>query len=96
MAVIDGVVIKDKHIVILKVLQQQVLKQLHLNHMGIKKFKLSAQESFSWIGMNADIENHIKTVLHALIFSKPSQQKKHIHHDIPGKPWKVIGVDMFI
>ena len=33
-AVIDGVVIKGKCIVILKVFQQQVLKQLHINHMA--------------------------------------------------------------
>ena len=33
-----------------------------------------------------------KIVLHALTFSK---QEKGIHHNIPGKPWEVIGVDMF-
>ena len=36
MAVIDGVVIKGRCIVIPHALQQQVLKQLHINHMGIK------------------------------------------------------------
>ena len=34
-----------------------------------------ACESVYWIGMNADIENHIKTALHTLMFSKPSQTK---------------------
>ena len=75
MQVIDGIVIKGKCIVIPKALQQQVLKQLHINHMGIKKIKLLVNESFYWISMNANIENHIKTVLHALIFSKSSQMK---------------------
>ena len=37
MAVINGVVIKGRLIVIPEVLQQQVLKQLHINHMAIKK-----------------------------------------------------------
>ena len=45
MAVIDGVVIKGKHVVILKALQWQVRKQLHINHMGIKKTKCLACES---------------------------------------------------
>ena len=45
MAVINGVVIKGRCIVIPKALQQQVLKQLHINHMGIKKTKLLACES---------------------------------------------------
>ena len=46
--------------------------------------------------MNVDIKNHIKIVLPSLTFGKHNQKKKKvIHHDIPGKPWKVIGVDMF-
>ena len=36
-AVIDGVVTKSKHIVIPEALQQQKLKQLYTNHMGIEK-----------------------------------------------------------
>ena len=35
-AVIDGVVMKGRHIIIPEVLKQQVLDQLHLNQMGIK------------------------------------------------------------
>ena len=37
MSVINAVVIKGKHVVIPEALQQKVLKQLHINHMGIKK-----------------------------------------------------------
>ena len=40
LAVIDGVVMKGQCIIIPAVLKQQVLDQLHLNHMGIKKTKL--------------------------------------------------------
>ena len=40
LAVIDGVVMKDRHIIIPAVLRQQVLDQLHTNHMGIEKTKL--------------------------------------------------------
>ena len=44
MAVIDGVVIKGRHIVIPEALQQQALKQLHINHMGIKKQTLGSNK----------------------------------------------------
>ena len=63
--------------------------------MGIIKTNLLVCESVHSIGMNADIENHIKTVLHVLLFSKPSQNEKIINHEIPGKLWEVIGLDMF-
>ena len=40
MSVIDGVITKDRCIIIPKVLQQQVLDQLHVNHTGIEKNKI--------------------------------------------------------
>ena len=45
--------------------------------------------------MNADMENHIKIVLHALIFSKLNWKKKIIHHKIPGKLWEKMEADIF-
>ena len=44
--------------------------------------------------MNNYIQNHIKIALHVLILSKHSQRKNN-HHEIPDKPWEVVGVDMF-
>ena len=75
MAVIEWVGIKGRCIVMSEALQQQVLKQLNINQMGIKKTKLLVHKSVYWTGMNADIENHIKIVLHALTFSEPNQNK---------------------
>ena len=37
LAVIDGIGMKGRHIIIPKVLKQQALDQLYVNHMGIKK-----------------------------------------------------------
>ena len=44
LVVINGVVMKGRCIIIPVVLQQQVLDQLHLNHMGIKKTKLPVHD----------------------------------------------------
>ena len=45
LVVIDGVILKDRCIIIPNSLRQQVLNQLHTNHMGIEKTKLLAHES---------------------------------------------------
>ena len=37
LAVIDGVVMKGRHVIIPQELKQQVLDQLHLNHMCMEK-----------------------------------------------------------
>ena len=72
MEVIDGVILKGRHIIIPESLQKQALEQLHVNHMAIEKIKILVHESIYCIGMNIDIENHMKIALHVLIFSKHS------------------------
>ena len=44
LAVIDGVILKGRHIIMPNSLREQVLNQLHTNHMGIEKTKLLAWE----------------------------------------------------
>ena len=56
LAIIDGVMLKGRHIIIPTSLKQQVLDQLHINHMGIEKNKLTC-ESVYWSNINADIKN---------------------------------------
>ena len=71
LAIIDGMVMKGRQILIPTSLKQQVLDQLHTNHMGIEKAKLLACESVYW----ADIEKYIKTVQHVLNFSRHSPRR---------------------
>ena len=53
LAVIDGVVMNSRCIIIPQDVKQQVLDQLHLNHMGIeKKTKLLACKSVYWVNIN--------------------------------------------
>ena len=76
LAVIYGVILKGRHIIIPDSLKQQVLAQLHTNHMGIEKTKLLACESVFWHNINSNIEAYIKIVLHVLNSSRHSQKKK--------------------
>ena len=57
LAVIDGVMLKGRCIIIPTSLKQQVLAQLHTNDMGIGKTKLLTHESVYWSDINADIKN---------------------------------------
>ena len=57
LAVIDGIILKGKCIIIPNSLKEQVLNQLHTNHLGIEKTKLLASESVYWPSINADIKN---------------------------------------
>ena len=76
MAVIDRVILKGRHIVILESLPRQALELLHINHMGIDKTKLLVHKSIYWPGMNNDTESNIKIALHVFICSKHSKRNK--------------------
>ena len=87
--------LKGRHIVIPTSLKQQVLDQLHANHMSIEKMKLLACKSVYLYNINADIEEYIKNCTTCLEFQQTQPKEKIIHHNIPLRPWEVIGVDVF-
>ena len=95
LAVIDGVILKGRHIIIPTSLRQQILEQLHINHMGIKKTKLLACQSVYQPSINADIDNFIKNCTTCLHSQQMQPKEKISYHDIPLHPWEVIGVDIF-
>ena len=57
LAVIDGIILRGKCIIMLNSLREWELNQLHTNHMGIEKTKLLAHECVYWPSINAYIEN---------------------------------------
>ena len=93
--VIDGVILKGRCIIMPNSLWQQVLNQLHTNHMGIEKTKLLAYECVYWPSINADIEKYIKQCPTCLEFQQMQPKERIIHHDIPLRPWEVIRADVF-
>ena len=95
LAVIDGVILKGRHIIIPTNLRRQILEQLHTDHMGMEKTKLLAHESVYWLPINADIDNFIRKCPTCLHFQQMQLKEKIIHHDIPLCPWEVIGMDVF-
>ena len=93
MAAIDGIILKGRHIVIPDILQKQVLEQLHINHMGMKKTKLFVHKSKYWLGINNYIEKYIKYCSTCLEFQWMQLKEWIMHSVIPGKPWEVIGAE---
>ena len=95
LAVLDGVILKGRCIIIPNSLKQQLLTQLHTNHLGIAKMKLFACESLFWHNINANIEAYIKVCATCLEFQQTQPKEKIMHHDISLRQWEVIGVDIF-
>ena len=94
MSMTDGVIPKGRCVVLPESLKL-ALEQLHINHMGIEKTKLLAHESIYWININGDIEKHIKSCCTCLDYQQTKPKEKIIHHEIPVKPWEMVGADTF-
>ena len=52
-------------------------------------------ESVYWPSINVDIEKYIKGCATCLEFQQTQPKEKIIHHDIPLRPWEVLGTDIF-
>ena len=87
--------LKGRHIFIPTSPKQQVLDQLHANHMGIEKTKLLSCKSVCWSNINADIKKYIKSCATCLGFQQMQLKEEIIHHEIPLRPWEVLGADVF-
>ena len=77
LAVSDGIVLKGMCIIIPNSLRQQVLDQLHINHMGIEKTKLLGHECVYWHSINPDIETYIKQCITCLEFQEMQPKEKN-------------------
>ena len=86
---------KGTWIIIPTDLKQQVLDQLHTSHMGIEETKLLRCESIYWVNINTDIEKHIKNCNTCLEFQQTQPKAEIMHHEIPHRPWEVLGADVF-
>ena len=95
LAVIDGVIMKGRHVIIHERLKAQALDQCHINHMGIEKSKLLVHKCIYWPNINNNIEDFIKKLYHMHYLSADQPKDKMIHHDIPVILWDVISTDMF-
>ena len=63
----DGITMKGRRVIVPVLPQRKLLKQLHINQMGIKKTKLLTHEYIYWLNVNADIEDRdTKIFLHYL------------------------------
>ena len=94
LTIIDGMVMKDKRIVIPEGLCEQALENLHRLHMGIVKTKERASTSMFWPKIYNDIENFLSSC-HPCMIHKIKQTAKPLECDIPTKLWHSLTLDNF-
>ena len=76
-------------------MQSFILDRLYYGHLGIEKTRLRAKDSVYWININRDIDTTVRSC-HTCQEHQPAQQHETLlPHEIPSRPWEVVGTDMF-
>ncbi|XP_062595327.1 uncharacterized protein K02A2.6-like [Saccostrea cucullata] len=95
LSVQDGIVYRGTRCVIPKALRAEVMGKLHQSHIGAEGCLRRARECVYWPNMNSEIKDLVSKCETCRTY-EPSQQKETlISHEIPNRPWSVVGVDLF-
>ena len=95
LGVSHGVLFKGRQVVIPQVLREDILRQLHIGHMGIERIRRLARETIFWPNINKDVERITKDC-DACQELQSRQQKEPLEpHDVPTAPWSKVAADFF-
>lgn len=87
---------KNNRIFVPLSLRKEMLKRIHLAHLGRDKTKLHARQFLFWPSMNQDIDNLIESCDICLSNSRENSKEPLEPHEILVGPWKKIGCDLFM
>lgn len=91
----DGLIFRNSKIIIPKPLRKEILKKLHLSHLGKEKTKNRAREIMYWPGLSRDIDNMIANCDTCARYANSNQKQPIRQHDIPERPWQKVAMDLF-
>lgn len=89
----EGCILRGSRIVIPKILQQSILEELHLGHLGIVKMKALSRSYVWWYNIDKDIEKITKNC-QACCMTRNMAAETTIHPwEYPSAPWQRVHVD---
>ena len=77
-------------------LRGHCLKPLHNGHPGVTKMTLRAKGSMFWPNINKIIAKHVHSCVPCQTISNSQQNEPTSPIDVPSRPWKVLGIDIFV
>ncbi|XP_047990171.1 uncharacterized protein K02A2.6-like [Leguminivora glycinivorella] len=95
LTVAHGMAWKGDRIIIPASMRKEMLRRVHIGHLGLEKCKLKVRESVFWPNINSQLEDLIKNCQACLTFKNQNGKESLIPHEIPDRAWSKIGVDVF-
>ena len=95
LSVVDGIIFKGLRCVLPKSLRSKFKHKLHESHIGVQGCLRRAREVAYWPGMNSELTDYISKCDVCLTYNNKQSKEPLISHEIPKRPWKKIGTDLF-
>ena len=95
LSVHDGVIFHRRQMVVPVSLREDRKRNLHASHLGTESCLRRAQETIFWLNMNTDLKEMIETCETCRKYETCHQKESLIPHEVPSRPWKQVGVDLF-
>lgn len=90
-----GIVWKGNKVVIPQSMRQEMLRKIHITHLGIEKCKLRAREIMYWPNMNSQLADYLSRCQACLTYRKQNTREPLISHEVPARAWCKVGTDIF-
>ena len=95
LTVVDGLVLKGQHIVILNKLRLSCLARLHIAHMGVNKTLYRARQSVFWPGLTKDINELISACPACVKYAAKNCAEPLISDLAASKLWQALSIYNF-
>lgn len=92
---VDGLLFKNKRVLIPRSLRSQMLQYVHEGHMGIQGSQAMARGSIYWPNINNDIYNMVSNCDTCLKYRNANPKEELKSHEIFDLPWYKVGCDLF-
>ena len=83
----NGLVLKAHQLVIPRMHQPEIMRQLHTADIGTEVTKLLARETVYWLNSNKGIDRLVHTCNVCQEHQQSETPEPLLQHDIPSKPW---------
>ena len=91
----NGLLFRGSRIIVPKLLQPEMIAQIHKSHMGVVLSKQRARDLMYWPGMSSQIEDIVSKCSTCLKYRNNQPKEPLFVQPLPERPWSKVGADLF-
>lgn len=90
----NGALYRGQCVIIPKTLRAVMLTRIHASHIGGEACYRQARETLFWPNMRGEIKDYVSNCPACNEYAH-SQQNETMSHEIPGRPWQIVSMDLY-